>query len=150
MSKITKFLFIAPQLLACAQTDADPTPRADVASPAEPAPDLASDLARPQPEMPICAHCGADLGVATVANDDELSMIINTEYIGDITGLSLIVYTSTSTYGLGMKQAVVDDLNNPSTYETIVMLDIPDAERGLLVFNLSDGSKGYEPVFIDP
>jgi hypothetical protein len=150
MSKITKFLFIAPLLLACAQTDADPTPRADVTSRAELAPDLASDLARPQPELPICGHCSADLGVSTVANDDELSMIINTEYIGDITGLSLIVYTSTSTYGLGMKQAVVDDLNNPSTYETIVMLDIPDAERGLLVFNLSDGSKGYEPVFIDP
>jgi hypothetical protein len=145
MSNITKFLLIAPLLAACTQTDA-PTPQpSPVVSP-----DGAPDLARTQPELPICGHCGAELGLATVANDDELSMIINSVYVGTIVDVSLVVYTYTHIYTLGFNQSVIDDLNNSSSNETIVMLDIPDAQRALLVFTLDDDSEAYEPVTIDP
>lgn len=145
MSNITKFLLIAPLLAACAQTDAEPAPRSTPVVTA----DVAPDMARPQPELPICGHCAADLGLPTVLNDDELSMTINTAYVGNIEDLALVVYTSSSKYTLGFDQWVIDDLNNPSTSETVVMLDIPGAQRALLVFTLDDDSENYEPVTID-
>jgi hypothetical protein len=145
MSNITKLLLIAPLLAACTQTDA-PTPQPSPAA----SPNRAPDLARTQPELPICGHCGAELGLPTVANDDELSMTINSVYLGTIVDLSFVVYTGTSKYTLGFNQSVIDDLNNSSSSETIVMLDIPNAQRGLLVFTLDDESENYEPVTIDP
>lgn len=145
MSNITKFLLIAPLLAACAQTDADPAPRSTPVVTADAAP----DMARPQPEQPVCGHCGADILTGGVANDDELSMIINTAYVGSIEDLDLVVYTNTSKYTLSFNQWVIDDLNNPATTETIVMLDIPDAQRALLVFTLDDDSERYEPVTIE-
>lgn len=146
MSNIAKLLLIAPLLAACAQTDAEPNPRSSTIVTSDAAP----DLARPQPELPICAHCTSDLGLATLPNDDELSMIINSAYVGAIEDLALVVYTSSTKYTLGFDQWVIDDLNNASTYETIVMLDIPNADRALLVFTLDDESENYEPVTIDP
>jgi hypothetical protein len=145
MSNITKFLLIAPLLAACTQTDVEPAPRAAPIVTLDEAP----DLARPQPELPICAHCGADFGLATVLNDDELSMIINSAYVGSIDDLALVIYTNSSKYTLGFDQWVIDDLNNPATSETIVMLDIPDAQRALLVFTLDDETVAYEPVTIE-
>jgi hypothetical protein len=144
MANITKFVLIAPLLAACAQTDATPTIQTEAVTA-----DAAPDLARTQPEMPICAHCGADFGLETVDDDDELSMIINSPYIGNIDGLLLVVFTDSSMYTLGFDQSVIDDLNNPSTYETIVMLDVPDMERGMLRFTI-DSTYHYEPITIDP
>jgi hypothetical protein len=149
MSNIAKLLLIAPLLAACAQTDAEPaTESAAIVAPSVTL-DVASDLARPQPELPICAHCGADFGVPTVINDDELSMIINSVYVGSIDGLMLVVYTSSSVYTLGFDQWVIDDLNNAATSETIVMLDIPNAQRALLIFTLDNNTVAYEPVTIE-
>jgi hypothetical protein len=146
MSNITKFLLIAPLLAACTQTDAEPAPQS--------APvvtlDAAPDLARPQPELPVCAHCGADFGLATVLNDDELSMTINSAYVGDVDGLLMFVYTNSSVYTLLFDQWVIDDLNNAATSETIVMLDIPNAQRALLMFTLDGNTVAYEPVTVDP
>lgn len=144
MSNITKFLLIAPLLAACAQTDVEPAPQS--------APvvtlDVAPDLARPQPEQPVCGHCGTDILTGGIADDDELSMIINTPYIGHINTLALVIYSDSSVYTLSLAQWVVDDLNNPATYETIVMLDIPDARRALLMFGLDNNTTAYEPVTV--
>jgi hypothetical protein len=144
MSNITKFLLLAPLLAACAQSDTAPTPEPEGVTA-----DAAQDLARPQPEMPICGHCGADIGLATVDDDDELSMIINSQYVGNIDGLLLFVFTDSSVYTLGFDQSVIDDLNNPSNSETIVMLDVPDMERGMLRFTV-DSNYYYEPITVDP
>jgi hypothetical protein len=145
MSNLAKYLLIAPLLVACAQTDAEPIPQPNTVL-AEASP----DLARPQPEMPVCAHCGADIltGQAGIY-DDELSMIINSTYVGHIDDVELVVYTSSSKYNLGFDPSVIDDLNDPLIYETIVMLDINDAQRLLLVFTLDDESVAYEPVTIE-
>lgn len=145
MSNLAKYLLIAPLLAACAQTDAEPTPQTSPVVSASVAP----DLARPQPEMPVCGHCGADIGFAPVPNDDELSMIINSEYVGDIEAVALAVYTATGKYTVNLAQWVVDDLNNTSTYETIIMLDIPDAEAAVLQFTLDDESVRLEPITVE-
>jgi hypothetical protein len=144
MSNITKYLLIAPLLAACTQTDAEPPPRRDAVV----APD-AADLARPQPELPICGHCSSDLGLPAIPNDDELSMSINAEYVGAIEDVVLFVYTATGKYAVNFNQSVIDDLNNPSTSETIVMLDIPNAEVGVLEFSLDDNSVWYEPITVE-
>jgi hypothetical protein len=145
MPNLAKYLLIAPLLLACGQTDAEPSPQPNTVLT-----EAAPDLARPQPEMPVCAHCGADILSGQAGTyDDELSMIINSTYVGQIEDVQLVVYTSSSKYTLGFGSSVIDDLNDPSTYETIVMLDINDAQRLLLVFTLDDESEAYEPVTME-
>lgn len=146
MSKLSKILFIAPLLAACGQTDAKPTPEPSAVV----TPDLSTELARPQPELPICAHCGADLGAWALPNDDELSMIVNSVYKGDIEDVFLVVYTANTKHHVYFDQSVIDDLNDLQIYETIVMLDVPNMQRGLLVFTLeSETGEFYEPVTVE-
>ena len=113
---------------ACAQAE----PRSADASP-EPtsAPAPATDnLALPQPGKPVCASCSSSLTTA--------SMIINSEYIGEIDAARFIEETNTGTTTHYFSSEVVDDLNDPATTETVVMITMPDIIRGTLVFTIDE------------
>lgn len=132
---------------ACTLTEAASE---DVTSIAQP--DLAEladapSMAHPQPERPICAICGSDFGDPNVANDDPLNMIINSEYIGLIEEVKYIAYEPAGKTSYLLDQSVVDDLNDPNTYETIVMFDTPDLYKAMLKFTI-DGTVYYEPTVI--
>lgn len=116
---------------------------------AEPAGTLPQqDLASPQPHKPVCANCSVGIGSAAVPDDDELSVAILSEYVGEVEDLSFIEYTSTSVNTHTFDSSVIDDLNDPNTYDTVVYFHVPTILRGLVVFEI-DGSTYYEPVFID-
>jgi hypothetical protein len=154
VSNYAKLLFIAPLLLsACAQSE--PANGATEAALADASAEvtLESSLARPQPQKPICSVCGVD-GPGPFppppppSANQELSMIINSEYVGAIEDLQFVVYTDTDKITYSFDSSVIDDLNDPTTNETIVMMNIPEIERGLLVFETATATFN-EPVYVN-
>ena len=149
MPNYTKLLLIAPLLLAaCAQSDSANGATELAPTPSTSGITLDLNLAQPQPEKPICAVCNVNVPNGIIVNDDELSMIINTEYVGEVNDLEFIVYTDTAVTTYTFDSSVVDDLNDSATTETIVMMEVPDIVRGLLVFELDTATR-YEPVFVN-
>jgi hypothetical protein len=151
MSHTIKFLFCAPLvLMACTQPETqDPAPRASLVPVADQAAPDTTNLARPQPDTPICGHCKSDISPGAVADDDELSMIINSAYIGSIDDVVLVTYTSTEVNTYTFDSSVIDDLNDSQTYETIVMMDIPGTQRAKLIFSFASGPDVHEPITVE-
>lgn len=102
-----------------------------------------TDLVSPQPEIPLCSRCDLAKRGGVQANDDQLSMSIDTAYAGRITGVTLITSTESGersyrTFG----SAVIDSLNaQPDPVDvTVVLVDEPEVVSAALRFTLIDGS----------
>ena len=110
----------------------------------------ASALATPQPYKPFCSICSPGMrkpaGSATAPND-EFSIILLSEFVGQIEDAWLIEYTDTTTITHYFSQSVIDDLNNTATTETIVLLEYSDTEALELVAKVA-GEDLYEPITI--
>lgn len=104
--------------------------------------DLGIELAKPQPEVPVCARCNMVMGDFAIDDDDQLAMVIDSSYEGDILDVDLTTYDASNVATvLGLSSAVVDDLNDPNTNVTVVKVDTPDAVRADLTFTYTGGTQ---------
>lgn len=102
-----------------------------------------TDLASPQPEVPLCSRCNLSKTGGFLANDDELSMTIDPSYAGQILGLKLVLMDAAGTASYhGFESDVVDSLNRqPYPVDiTRVLIEAAGAQGAALQFALADGS----------
>ncbi|WP_146660468.1 S8/S53 family peptidase [Enhygromyxa salina] len=99
-----------------------------------------SNLADPQPEVPVCPYCNIDVPPAAASTDpdDVLSMSIHPDYASyTILDLTMTLYDSTRTETTySFDSAVIASLNNGGTGVTTVTFDVPDTIAASLEFEL--------------
>lgn len=83
-----------------------------------------TELVTPQPEQPICGHCGADILSGT--NNDVLNMSIDPAYQGSIAGAVLLVKNAFgNTTAITIDSNAVASLNDPSISVVRVNFNAP-------------------------
>jgi hypothetical protein len=102
-----------------------------------------TDLASPQPDVPMCSRCNLGKSGGFLPNDDELSMTIDPTYAGQILAVKLVLMDAAGTPSYhALDSDVVDSLNRqPYPVDiTRVMVEAAGAESAALSFALVDGS----------
>jgi subtilisin family serine protease len=102
-----------------------------------------TDLASPQPEIPLCSRCSLGKAGGFLPNDDELSMTIDPAYAGQILALKLVLTDSAGTPSYhSFDSDVVDSLNRqPYPVDiTRVLVEAASAQDAALQFALADGT----------
>lgn len=103
-----------------------------------------TNLADPQPEVPVCPYCNIDIPPEddSVDPDDVLSMSLHAEYATEtILGVTLTTYDSARTATVHrFATEVIDSLNDGSSGVTTVTLDVPDATVASLEFTIESAS----------
>jgi hypothetical protein len=102
---------------------------------------LPSELVTPNPEMPICAVCGADIMTGT--NNDKLSMSIAAPYKGSITNAMMMVQnTSGATTLISFPAGTIPSLNDSAVDVVNVNFNAPlNTKSAMLVFFMATGSQ---------
>jgi subtilisin family serine protease len=110
-----------------------------------------TDLASPQPQVPLCSRCNLAKAGGFQSNDDELSMTIDPAYAGQILSFKLIMTDTsgtTSSHGFGLE--VTESLNQqPYPVDvTKVHLEAETAVDAALQFYLVDGTSQTNRITI--
>jgi hypothetical protein len=85
---------------------------------------LPTELVTPQPEQPVCGHCGADILSGT--NNDALYMSIDPAYQGTILDAVLLTKNAFGhTTAITLDSSVVGSLNDPSVSVVRVNFNAP-------------------------
>ncbi len=115
---------------------------APVCDPAQP-----TELVTPQPDLPICGHCGADVKAGSY--NDRLSMSIEPSYKGSITDAILLVEdTAGLITAITFDPAVITSLNDSSVEVVKVFFDAPQGTKGAtLTFTMGTATQS-NPVLI--
>jgi hypothetical protein len=102
---------------------------------------LPSELVIPQPELPICAVCGAN--VVTGLNNDVLHMSIASVYKGTITNALMVVQnTSGSSTVITFPSGTIGSLNDPAVDVVNVTFNAPlNTKSAMVVFYRSTGTQ---------
>lgn len=83
-----------------------------------------TELVTPQPEQPVCGHCGAD--IKSGSNNDKLYMSIDPGYQGAIQGAVLLTKNAFGfTTAITLDSDVVDSLNDPTISAVQVNFNAP-------------------------
>jgi hypothetical protein len=106
-----------------------------------------TELVLPNPEMPVCGHCGAD--IVTGLNNDTLYMSIDPSYQGQIQGAVLLVKNMFgNTIPITIDPAAIGSLNNPSVSVVKVNFSAPSyTKSATLNFTLSSNTQS-NPVIL--
>jgi hypothetical protein len=110
-----------------------------------------TDLASPQPDVPLCSRCNLAKTTGDVAGDDRLSMTIDPSYAGMITGLMLITVDPVGVRSYRrFASEVIDSLNaQPDPVDvTQVWVDTSNAVSAGLEFSLVDGSTQSNRILV--
>jgi hypothetical protein len=110
-----------------------------------------TDLASPQPEVPLCSRCNLTKAGGFTVKDDELSMTIDPAYAGQVLGLKLVLLDAAGTASYyGFDTAVIDSLNSqPYPVDvTQVLVEAAKAQSAALKFMLVDGSEQTNRITI--
>jgi hypothetical protein len=85
---------------------------------------LPTELVTPQPEQPVCGHCGAD--ILSGQNNDALFMSIDPAYQGAIQGAVLLIKNAFgNTTAITLDSNVVGSLNDPTVSVVKVNFNAP-------------------------
>lgn len=106
-----------------------------------------TELVTPQPELPICAYCGAD--VMSGANNDKLYMSIDPAYVGMVTDVVLLLKDNMGvTTAVTMDPEVVASLNDTSIGVVQVNFNAPAVTKAATL-SFSLGAVGQSnPVVV--
>lgn len=102
-----------------------------------------TDLASPQPEVPLCSRCNLGKSGGFTANDDDLSMTIDPSFAGQILSVKLILSDAAGTPSYYQLDSDVIDSLNRQPYPvdvTRVLVEGEGAADAALQFMLIDGS----------
>jgi hypothetical protein len=103
-----------------------------------------------RPELPICGNCKADIAKNNVANDDVLSISIDSSFKGLITTAT---FTTTDNMGtstsMGLSTSVIEQINDETIGTVNVNFDGPQTASAVLEFHTSTGMTQTNVVTVD-
>ncbi len=106
-----------------------------------------TELADPQPELPVCSRCSAEIAAGNYLDDDVVNISIEPSYKGSVTSATLVVYDVTrAPKAYPFDGSVVALINNPAVDVTVVTVDAPQTSSALLKFALADGQSQSNPI----
>jgi hypothetical protein len=102
---------------------------------------LPTELVLPQPELPICPFCSADITAGL--NNDKLNMSIDPSYQGSITGVTLLLKNNWGqSSAVTIDPSAVNSLNDPTIGVVNVTFNAPlNTKSAAVVFTLSSLSQ---------
>jgi hypothetical protein len=97
---------------------------------------LPTELVTPQPELPICGHCGAEIMFGL--NNDKLYMSIDPSYQGSISNAVLLLKNNWgTTTAITLDHETVDALNDPTMGVVVLSFNAPvNTKSAALSFTL--------------
>jgi hypothetical protein len=108
-----------------------------------------TELVLPQPELPICGNCKADIAKGAILNDDLLYMSIDASYKGLVTSAMLILSDDVggvSTYMLS--NTTITSLNDLGINVVKAKFNGPATVSATLTFTLATGMSQSNPVIV--
>lgn len=100
-----------------------------------------TELADPQPELPLCSRCNMVVAAGNLTGDDSVKMTTDATYDGQVVSATLTILDAAGTpsdYVFGPD--VITSLNNPTSDVTVTYVDAPTTMSATLNFGLLDGT----------